>query len=179
MRNASSANLSCSGNSVESVPATLRKSLALICRTAMEKSSSNGRKRGTWLNRGRTFPYPRSLAACRLDASSIVSSSTPGRSLRLTHGYVHQGRRFVSTELHANESRIAQIVLRGNGSFSSARTLQSLLVHEGDMPSCLEGFHESAIKVRRLRSSNDGKNYFREVVLENAGRLQARGIWRH
>ncbi len=43
---------------------------------------------------------------------------------------------------------------------------QSLLVHEGDMTSRLEGFHESAIKVRRLRSSNDGKNYFREVVLE-------------
>lgn len=43
---------------------------------------------------------------------------------------------------------------------------QSLLVHEGDMTSRLENFHESAIKVRRLRSSNDGKNYFREVVLE-------------
>ena len=37
---------------------------------------------------------------------------------------------------------------------------QSLLVHEGDMTSRLEGFHESAIKVRRLRSSNDGKITF-------------------
>jgi chorismate-pyruvate lyase len=43
---------------------------------------------------------------------------------------------------------------------------QNLLVHEGDMTSRLEGFHESAIRVRRLRSSNDGKNYYREVVLE-------------
>ena len=39
-------------------PNTLRKSLALICRTVMEKSSSNGRKRGTWLNRGKNFPLP-------------------------------------------------------------------------------------------------------------------------
>ena len=60
-------------------PNYFKESLALICRTVMEKSSSNGRKRGTWLNRGRTFPYPRSLAARKLDASPIVSSSTPGR----------------------------------------------------------------------------------------------------
>ena len=42
----------------------------------------------------------------------------------------------------------------------------SLLVHEGDMTSRLESFHEDSIKVRKLSSSNDGKSYFREVVLE-------------
>ena len=44
----------------------------------------------------------------------------------------------------------------------------SLLVHEGDMTSRLESFHEDSIKVRKLSSSNDGKSYFREVVLETA-----------
>jgi len=46
----------------------------------------------------------------------------------------------------------------------------SLLVHEGDMTSRLEAFHEDEIKVRKLSSSSDGKAYFREVVLhaENA-----------
>ena len=47
----------------------------------------------------------------------------------------------------------------------------SLLVHEGDMTSRLEAFHEDQIKVRKLSSSNDGKAYFREVVLE-ASRTQ-------
>lgn len=41
-----------------------------------------------------------------------------------------------------------------------------LLVHDGDMTSRLEGYHEKSIRVRCLRSSNDGKSYFREVVLE-------------
>ena len=46
----------------------------------------------------------------------------------------------------------------------------SLLVHEGDMTSRLEAFHEDEIKVRKLSSSSDGKAYFREVILhaENA-----------
>lgn len=43
---------------------------------------------------------------------------------------------------------------------------RSLLVHEGDMTSRLEGHHECAIIVRRLRSSNNGKSYFREVILQ-------------
>ena len=47
----------------------------------------------------------------------------------------------------------------------------SLLVHEGDMTSRLEAFHEDQIRVRKLSSSNDGKAYFREVVLE-ASRTQ-------
>ena len=42
----------------------------------------------------------------------------------------------------------------------------SLLVHEGDMTSRLESYHENTIKVRKLSSSNDGKAYFREVLLE-------------
>ncbi|MBP52322.1 MAG: hypothetical protein CMI27_04170 [Opitutae bacterium] len=41
-----------------------------------------------------------------------------------------------------------------------------LLVHEGDMTSRLEGYHKKSIRVRCLRSSNDGKSYFREVILE-------------
>ncbi|MFP6887166.1 MAG: hypothetical protein VB997_06365 [Opitutales bacterium] len=41
-----------------------------------------------------------------------------------------------------------------------------LLVHEGDMTSRLEDFHGGPIRVRRLNSSNDGRAYFREVVLE-------------
>jgi len=41
-----------------------------------------------------------------------------------------------------------------------------LLVHEGDMTSRLESFHQESVRVRRLRSSNDGKGYFREVILE-------------
>ena len=49
----------------------------------------------------------------------------------------------------------------------------SLLVHEGDMTSRLEAFHEDEIKVRRLSSSNDGKAYFREVVLETMGTQKA------
>ena len=43
---------------------------------------------------------------------------------------------------------------------------QQMLVHEGDMTSRLESAYRSSIKVRRLHSSNDGKNYFREVILE-------------
>ena len=42
---------------------------------------------------------------------------------------------------------------------------RSLLVHEGDMTSRLEGHHECPVKVNRLRSSNNGKLYFREVML--------------
>lgn len=41
-----------------------------------------------------------------------------------------------------------------------------LLVHEGDMTSRLENYFRLSIRVRKLRSSNDGKNYFREVILE-------------
>ena len=41
----------------------------------------------------------------------------------------------------------------------------SLLVHDGDMTSRLEAYHESALRVSPLRSSNDGKSYFREVLL--------------
>jgi chorismate-pyruvate lyase len=49
----------------------------------------------------------------------------------------------------------------------------SLLVHEGDMTSRLESFHEDGIKVRKLSSSNDGKSYFREVVLETVSNQKA------
>jgi len=41
-----------------------------------------------------------------------------------------------------------------------------LLVHEGDMTSRLEAFYQESVRVRRLRSSNDGKGYYREVILE-------------
>ena len=34
------------------------------------------------------------------------------------------------------------------------------------MTSRLESAYRASIRVRRLRSSNDGKNYFREVILE-------------
>ncbi len=44
---------------------------------------------------------------------------------------------------------------------------QSLLVHEGDMTSKLETYHESEQKVKAIRSSNNGKKYFREVILES------------
>ena len=43
---------------------------------------------------------------------------------------------------------------------------RQLLAHEGDMTSRLENAYRSSIRVNRLRSSNDGKNYFREVILE-------------
>ena len=49
----------------------------------------------------------------------------------------------------------------------------SLLVHEGDMTSRLESFHEEGIKVRKLSSSNDGKSYFREVLLETVDNQKA------
>ncbi len=42
---------------------------------------------------------------------------------------------------------------------------RDLLVHDGDMTSRLEQFHDGAIYVDRLHSSNDGRAYFREVVL--------------
>lgn len=42
----------------------------------------------------------------------------------------------------------------------------SLLVHEGDMTSRLEGYFNEEITVQKLSSSNDGKAYFREVILE-------------
>jgi chorismate-pyruvate lyase len=44
---------------------------------------------------------------------------------------------------------------------------QSLLAHEGDMTSRLENYHESAQRVKAIRSSNNGKKYFREVLLES------------
>ena len=44
---------------------------------------------------------------------------------------------------------------------------QSLLVHEGDMTSRLEAYHESEQRVKAIRSSNSGKKYFREVILES------------
>jgi chorismate-pyruvate lyase len=44
---------------------------------------------------------------------------------------------------------------------------QSLLVHEGDMTSRLENYHESEQRVKAIRSSNNGKKYFREVLLES------------
>lgn len=40
-----------------------------------------------------------------------------------------------------------------------------LLVHQGDMTSRLENFHGGPIHVYKLTSSNDGKAYYREVVL--------------
>ena len=43
---------------------------------------------------------------------------------------------------------------------------RQLLAHEGDMTSRLQNAYRSSIRVNRLRSSNDGKNYFREVILE-------------
>ena len=46
----------------------------------------------------------------------------------------------------------------------------SLLVHDGDMTSRLEAYHESALSVSPLRSSNDGKSYFREVLLNHNGK---------
>ena len=42
----------------------------------------------------------------------------------------------------------------------------SLLVHEGDMTSRLESYFDDKICVEKLSSSNDGKSYFREVILE-------------
>jgi len=42
---------------------------------------------------------------------------------------------------------------------------RDLLVHDGDMTSRLEQFHDGPIHVDRLHSSNDGNAYFREVVL--------------
>ena len=41
----------------------------------------------------------------------------------------------------------------------------SLLVHDGDMTSRLEGYFECPIKVRCLRSSSNGHYYSREVLL--------------
>ncbi|MDC0363202.1 hypothetical protein OAN03_00385 [Opitutales bacterium] len=46
---------------------------------------------------------------------------------------------------------------------------RQLLAHEGDMTTRLENHHRTSIGVRRLRSSNDGKGYFREVILETDG----------
>lgn len=43
---------------------------------------------------------------------------------------------------------------------------RQLLFHEGDMTTRLENFFRASVRVRVLRSSNDGKVYFREVVLE-------------
>lgn len=43
---------------------------------------------------------------------------------------------------------------------------RQLLAHDGDMTSRLENAYQSMIQVRPLHSSNDGKNYFREVILE-------------
>ena len=44
---------------------------------------------------------------------------------------------------------------------------QTLLFHEGDMTSRLEAYHESPLQVKTLNSSNDGKKYFREVILNS------------
>ena len=41
-----------------------------------------------------------------------------------------------------------------------------LLIHDGDMTSRLEAFHESSLVVSPIRSSSDGKSYFREVLLK-------------
>ena len=41
-----------------------------------------------------------------------------------------------------------------------------LLIHDGDMTSRLEAFHESSLVVFPIRSSSDGKSYFREVLLK-------------
>ena len=43
---------------------------------------------------------------------------------------------------------------------------RQLLAHEGDMTSRLENYYRSTIGVQIIRSSNDGKNYFREVLLQ-------------
>jgi chorismate-pyruvate lyase len=43
---------------------------------------------------------------------------------------------------------------------------RQLLAHEGDMTSRLENYYHATIEVKILRSSNDGKNYFREVLLQ-------------
>lgn len=45
---------------------------------------------------------------------------------------------------------------------------RQLLAHEGDMTSRLENYYRSSIRINRLRSSNDGKNYFREVILHTS-----------
>ena len=45
---------------------------------------------------------------------------------------------------------------------------KQLLAHEGDMTSRLENAYRSSIRVNMLRSSNDGKNYFREVILQTS-----------
>ena len=45
---------------------------------------------------------------------------------------------------------------------------KQLLAHEGDMTSRLENAFRSSIRVNRIRSSSDGKNYFREVILETS-----------
>ena len=44
---------------------------------------------------------------------------------------------------------------------------QSLLVHDGDMTSRLEAYHQSEQRVQAIRSSNSGKKYYREVILES------------
>ena len=44
---------------------------------------------------------------------------------------------------------------------------QTLLVHEGDMTSRLEAYHESEQIVKAIRSSKSGNKYFREVILES------------
>lgn len=43
---------------------------------------------------------------------------------------------------------------------------RQLLAHDGDMTSRLENHYKSSIRVKIIRSSNDGKNYFREVLLQ-------------
>ncbi|MEK9772824.1 MAG: hypothetical protein VW907_06540 [Opitutae bacterium] len=48
---------------------------------------------------------------------------------------------------------------------------RQLLDHQGDMTSRLESAYRTSIQVRRLHSSNDGKNYFREVILETIGSI--------
>ena len=45
---------------------------------------------------------------------------------------------------------------------------KELLAHEGDMTSRLENAYRSSIRVNMLRSSNDGKNYYREVILQTS-----------
>lgn len=49
----------------------------------------------------------------------------------------------------------------------------SLLVHEGDMTSRLEAYHESEQRVKAIRSSKSGKKYFREVILESRDTAKA------
>ncbi len=46
---------------------------------------------------------------------------------------------------------------------------RDLLVHRDDLPPLLEAFHGSPLQARRLTSSNDGRAYFREDVLETVG----------